>query len=129
MPHGTAKSGAKAPAKTAARKAHAKSCKRHSKVSVLGRLLRSGSEDEAKARSFRSVSGSSVGGHTPVPSEHSVDSLHSLASDHINHESQTPERSETPADEAKGSPNAGCDEGGKPPMVGKPNLSGGECNE
>ncbi|ETM51054.1 hypothetical protein L914_05013, partial [Phytophthora nicotianae] len=74
-----------------------------------------GSEDEAKAQSFRSVSGSSVEGHTPVPSEHSVDSLHSLASDHSDHESQTLERSESPGDEAKGSPHAGCDEGGNPP--------------
>ncbi|ETK70652.1 hypothetical protein L915_22021, partial [Phytophthora nicotianae] len=74
-----------------------------------------GSEDKAKAGSFRSVSGSSVGGHTPVPSEHSVDSLHSLASDHDDHDSKTPERSESPADEAKGSPNAGSVEGCKPP--------------
>ncbi|ETM30730.1 hypothetical protein L914_21594 [Phytophthora nicotianae] len=76
---------------------------------------RPGSEDEAKARSFRGVSGSSVGGHTPVPSEHSVDSLHSLASDLDDHGSETPERSESPADEAKGSLNAGSDEGEKPP--------------
>ncbi|ETL90749.1 hypothetical protein L917_10643 [Phytophthora nicotianae] len=55
-------------------------------------------------------------GHTPVPIEHSVDSLHSLASDHVDHDSKTPERSESPADEAKGSPNTGDDEGGKPPM-------------
>ncbi|ETK84328.1 hypothetical protein L915_10698, partial [Phytophthora nicotianae] len=74
------------------------------------------SEDEAKARSFPSVSGSSVGGHTPVPSEYSVDSLLSLASDHDDHDSKTPERSESPADEAKSSPNAGGDERGKPPM-------------
>ncbi|ETM45662.1 hypothetical protein L914_09337 [Phytophthora nicotianae] len=67
-----------------------------------------GSEDGAKPRSFRSVSGSSVGGHTPVPNEHSVDSLHSLASDHVNHDSKTPERFESPAKSAKGSPNAGA---------------------
>ncbi|ETM03262.1 hypothetical protein L917_00492, partial [Phytophthora nicotianae] len=162
--------GAKAPAKVAARKAHAKSSKRHSKRSALqeatkvvseavvasgdstvskwrsSRRSRSpsvssddrpnpqfmcrehspGSEDEARARSFRSVSGSSVGGHTPVPSEHSVDSLHSLASNHVDNSSKTPERSESPADEAKGSPNAGGAEGGKPPK----NLSlaeGLEC--
>ncbi|ETN11672.1 hypothetical protein PPTG_09387 [Phytophthora nicotianae INRA-310] len=71
------------------------------------------SENEDKARSFRSVSGSSVEWHTAVPSEHSVDSLYSLVSDHVDHESKTPERSESPADEAKGSPNAGSDEGGK----------------
>ncbi|ETP17392.1 hypothetical protein F441_08204 [Phytophthora nicotianae CJ01A1] len=74
-----------------------------------------GSEDEAKARSFRSVTGSFVEGHTPVPSEHSVDSLHSFASDHVDYESKTPERSESRADETEGSPNAGGDEGGKPP--------------
>ncbi|ETL80800.1 hypothetical protein L917_18733, partial [Phytophthora nicotianae] len=73
-----------------------------------------GSEDEAKARSFRSVSGSSAGGHTPVPSEYSVDSLHSLASDLADHDSKTPERSESPADMAKSPSNAGY-KGGKPP--------------
>ncbi|ETO99806.1 hypothetical protein F441_22770, partial [Phytophthora nicotianae CJ01A1] len=71
------------------------------------------SENEVKAWTFRSVSGSSVKWHTAVPSEHSVDSLHSLVSDHVDHESKTPARSESPADEAKGSPNAGSDEGGK----------------
>ncbi|ETN14985.1 hypothetical protein PPTG_22046 [Phytophthora nicotianae INRA-310] len=80
----------------------------------LAELPCPGSEDEAKAQCFRSVSGSSVEGHTPVPSEHSVDSLHSLASDLDDHDSKTPERSESPAD--KGSPNTGGDEGGKPPM-------------
>ncbi|ETN18859.1 hypothetical protein PPTG_21612, partial [Phytophthora nicotianae INRA-310] len=74
-----------------------------------------GSEDEAKARSFHSVSGSSVEWHTPVPSERRVDSLHSFASDHVEHGSKTPARSEIPADKAKGSANAGGDEGGKPP--------------
>ncbi|ETM43770.1 hypothetical protein L914_10876 [Phytophthora nicotianae] len=54
-----------------------------------------GSEGKAKARSFHGVSGSSVGGHTPVPSEHSVDSLQSLASEH---KSQAPEHSESPAE-------------------------------
>ncbi|ETL45593.1 hypothetical protein L916_04347, partial [Phytophthora nicotianae] len=74
-----------------------------------------GSENEAKARRFRSESGCSVGGHTPVSSKHSVNSLHSLASDHVDHDSKRPERSESPADEAKGSSNAGGDEGVKPP--------------
>ncbi|ETN23980.1 hypothetical protein PPTG_00448 [Phytophthora nicotianae INRA-310] len=54
------------------------------------------SEDEAKARSFHSV-------------------LHSLASDLVDHESKTPECSESHADEAKGSPNAGGDEGANLP--------------
>ncbi|ETL42496.1 hypothetical protein L916_06701 [Phytophthora nicotianae] len=137
MPRGTAKGGAKAPAKAASRKAHAKSSKRHSKGSALkestkvvsevvdasddaaaskrrsSRRSRSpsmspvdhpnprfacrehspGCKDEAKARSFRSVSG---------------------APDHVDHSLKTPERSESPADEAKGSLNAGGDEGGKP---------------
>ncbi|ETI39024.1 hypothetical protein F443_15347 [Phytophthora nicotianae P1569] len=75
----------------------------------------SGSEDEANTRIFHSVSGSSVEGHTPVPTKHSVDNLHSLANDHVDHEAKTPKRSESLADEAKGSPNAGGDEGGKPP--------------
>ncbi|ETK76170.1 hypothetical protein L915_17361 [Phytophthora nicotianae] len=134
MPRGTAKSGAKAPAKTAARKAHAKSSKRHSKGSALKEVTKvafeavdaldlsvaskkrsshhsrspsmspddrpnprftcrehsPGPEDEAKARSFRSV-------------------------DHVDHDAKTPERSESPADKAKGTPNAGGDKGGKPP--------------
>ncbi|ETP14668.1 hypothetical protein F441_10410 [Phytophthora nicotianae CJ01A1] len=73
------------------------------------------SADEAKARGFHCVSGSSVKGHTPVSSEHSVDSVHSLANDHVGNGSKTPMRSESLADEAKGSSNVGGDEGGKPP--------------
>ncbi|ETM01877.1 hypothetical protein L917_01574 [Phytophthora nicotianae] len=141
MPRGTAEGGAKAPAMAAVRKAQAKSSKRQSKGSALKgatkvvseasvtsmssgdrpnprfacREPKPGSEDETMARSFHSVSGSSVGGHTPVPSERSVDSVHSLASDHVDHGSKTPERSESPADVAKGSPYAGGDERGKPP--------------
>ncbi|ETN07601.1 hypothetical protein PPTG_23211 [Phytophthora nicotianae INRA-310] len=60
-----------------------------------------GSEDEAKAQCYTSVSGSSVEGHTRVLSEHSVDSVHSLAGDHVDHDSKTPERSESPANKAK----------------------------
>ncbi|ETO82641.1 hypothetical protein F444_03240 [Phytophthora nicotianae P1976] len=45
----------------------------------------------------------------------SIDSLHSLASDHVDHDSKPPERSESPVDEVKGSHSADGDEGGKPP--------------
>ncbi|KAF4147444.1 hypothetical protein GN958_ATG03399, partial [Phytophthora infestans] len=68
------------------------------------------SGSEAESESTHDAPAGSVGGHSPVPSEHKDDSVQSLASDQGDHSPRTYVRSESPAVKAKGAPKAGGDE-------------------
>ncbi len=74
------------------------------------REFNSGCEDDAESGSTHDAPAGSVGGHSPVPSEHKEDSVQSSASDHGDHSPRTSVRSESPAVKAKGAPKAGGDE-------------------
>ncbi|KAF4037396.1 hypothetical protein GN244_ATG10625 [Phytophthora infestans] len=80
------------------------------KPRFVEREFNSGREDDAEFESTHDAPVGSVGGHSPVPSEHKDDSVQSLASDQGDHSPRPSVRSESPAVKAKCSSKAGGDE-------------------
>ncbi|KAI9982250.1 hypothetical protein PInf_008149 [Phytophthora infestans] len=123
--------GAKTRSTAAAGKAQAKSTKPHGKGLTLKEATqvapeaigssgdaavdkraskRRSPEDDAESENRHDAPAGSVGGHSPVPSEHKDDSVQSPASDQGDHSPRTSVRSESPAVKAKGTLKAGGDE-------------------